>query len=201
LSATGRKEKIAEGKNETAKTMSKYVSIASHWWSSVSGFRFGSQSTMNPSASGFSSSSEAFFSLHFVPPFIHLFQFSENAPVSFCFNSLVTASTVLTSYLVKHKSTSFALSVPSISQAWRLLSSQFIFSTPGELVVGMILLYNFRHFERRFGSKKFASALLFYMTVGILLQLLILVSIPELKYVAPGPCVDILLHFFLHVLF
>jgi len=50
---------------------------------------------------------------------------------------------------------SFLLS-PTIKQIWRLVTSQWIFTSTGEFIFGILLLYIFRSFERRYGSSKFA---------------------------------------------
>lgn len=42
-------------------------------------------------------------------------------------------------------------------QVWRLVTHNFVFSTPGELLFGVILLYYFRQFERQLGSSRYAA--------------------------------------------
>lgn len=42
-------------------------------------------------------------------------------------------------------------------EVWRFLTHQLPFSSTGELIVGSILLYSFRLFERQMGSRKFGS--------------------------------------------
>ncbi len=80
-------------------------------------------------------------------------------PVAFGAFLLTAASSIAASFLVASSTSkrgALGLGLSSLSQAWRLGTSQFAFATNGELVVGLILLYNFRQFERQFGSKKFA---------------------------------------------
>jgi hypothetical protein len=40
-------------------------------------------------------------------------------------------------------------------ELWRLLTSSLCFTTPGEALFGLVLLYQFRVFERQLGSSKF----------------------------------------------
>lgn len=40
-------------------------------------------------------------------------------------------------------------------QVWRLISHHFVFSTPGELLFGLVLMYYYRQFERHNGTSKF----------------------------------------------
>jgi membrane associated rhomboid family serine protease len=39
---------------------------------------------------------------------------------------------------------------------WRLITSQLVCGSSSELLLGMILLYTFRFFEKAYGSRKFA---------------------------------------------
>ena len=43
----------------------------------------------------------------------------------------------------------------SFVKVWRLFTSSVIYSRPIDIIYGAILLYNFRLFERRYGSAKF----------------------------------------------
>ena len=43
-----------------------------------------------------------------------------------------------------------------IQQFWQVLSSSFYYSSTRNLICGSFLLYTFRIFERRFGSRKYA---------------------------------------------
>jgi len=44
-------------------------------------------------------------------------------------------------------------------EVWRIFTCHFAFSTAGELVLGLVLLYTFRQFERHWGSRRFGSFL------------------------------------------
>lgn len=54
---------------------------------------------------------------------------------------------------------------------WRLVTSKVCFLDTKDLVCGSLLIYYFRIFERRYGSKKFSSFLLAATAVGTLLEL------------------------------
>ncbi|XP_048453992.1 ubiquitin-associated domain-containing protein 2-like [Rhincodon typus] len=45
-------------------------------------------------------------------------------------------------------------------QAWRVISARIIYLDLKDLFCSCLLIYNFRIFERRYGSRKFASFLL-----------------------------------------
>jgi membrane associated rhomboid family serine protease len=45
-------------------------------------------------------------------------------------------------------------------QLWRLFTHHFVFNSMGETIFGLILLYQFRLFERQMGSKKFGVSLM-----------------------------------------
>eukprot|EP00455_Lapot_gusevi_P038931 TRINITY_DN4361_c0_g6_i1.p1 TRINITY_DN4361_c0_g6~~TRINITY_DN4361_c0_g6_i1.p1 ORF type:complete len:324 (+),score=71.17 TRINITY_DN4361_c0_g6_i1:86-1057(+) len=113
-----------------------------------------------------------------------------NAPVSKCVVILTAAATIGTA-LYSSDRRLFVLNLAGIKklQLWRLISSQFIFLNPAEMILGLILIYTFRQFERQFGSKKFASSLVFFMSFSTLLQLFILFFLPEKAnvYMSPGP--------------
>lgn len=59
-------------------------------------------------------------------------------------------------------------------QFWRVFTHHFVFSTPGELLFGMVLMYYFRQFERHIGSSKFCFNLtivsLLYTSLLLLVQ-------------------------------
>lgn len=57
------------------------------------------------------------------------------------------------------------------SKLWQILSSSFYYSTTRNLICGSFLLYTFRIFERRFGSKKYASYIFSTTVIAIGLQL------------------------------
>jgi len=65
------------------------------------------------------------------------------------------------------------------SKLWQILSSSVHFSSTRNLICGSFLLYTFRIFERRFGSKKYASYIFSTTVIAIGLQL---TTISALKY-------------------
>lgn len=60
---------------------------------------------------------------------------------------------------------------------WRLFTHNFVFTTPGELLFGMVLIYYFRQFERQLGSSRFAAfaiiTAIIYTTILASLQVLL----------------------------
>lgn len=111
-----------------------------------------------------------------------------NAPVTKVVVVLVVVLTLFGSILGSH--TRLVLSLPALldGQVWRLLTQHFVFSTPGELLFGIVLLYYFRQFERQMGSARYA-ALFVFCTI---LQTAALVAAhallpPQLPRPAPGP--------------
>jgi hypothetical protein len=55
-------------------------------------------------------------------------------------------------------------------QVWKLVSNHFFFTSPGELLFGLILLYYFRVFERQMGSAKFGAFAFLSLTIYTLLE-------------------------------
>ncbi|KAL6059273.1 Rhomboid-like protein 20 [Balamuthia mandrillaris] len=60
-------------------------------------------------------------------------------------------------------------------QWWRLFTHKFFFSNPGELLLGLILIYYFRLFERQMGSSKFGAFVVLSTFISFLLELSYLV--------------------------
>jgi hypothetical protein len=74
----------------------------------------------------------------------------------------------------------------------KLLASQFIFGSVGELVLGSYLIYRFRIFERRLGSARFLSYTVMSSLLSISMQMFLLVLFPGFdngspNKLAPGP--------------
>lgn len=65
------------------------------------------------------------------------------------------------------------------SKLWQVLSSSFYYSSARNLICGSFLLYSFRIFERRFGSKRYASYIFCTSVIAIGLQL---TSVAVLKH-------------------
>uniref|UniRef100_A0A183SLY3 UBA domain-containing protein n=1 Tax=Schistocephalus solidus TaxID=70667 RepID=A0A183SLY3_SCHSO len=74
---------------------------------------------------------------------------------------------------------------------WRSLTSKLAFLETSDLVLGCLLIYYFRIFERRYGARKYMSAILLFavgttvleLTLAVLLRLLSF----ELHYLPSGP--------------
>ncbi|XP_062865813.1 ubiquitin-associated domain-containing protein 2 [Trichomycterus rosablanca] len=84
------------------------------------------------------------------------------APLSKCLLVVPTALTVLLLLAVPHYQKLFIYSLQTIrqhNQFWRLVSGRLICLDVKDTFCSSLLIYNFRIFERRFGSHKFASFL------------------------------------------
>ena len=53
-------------------------------------------------------------------------------------------------------------------EVWRLFTSQIIFRNKAQAIVGLILLYSCRQFERQMGVKKFGAFLIFSLLISVL---------------------------------
>lgn len=83
-------------------------------------------------------------------------------------------------------------------QLWRLVTSQFVFATPTEIVFGIFLLFTFREFERRFKTSKFLAAVSVLIFLSTTFQIILLLLKVTTK-VASGPYAVIFglfIHFF-----
>ena len=60
------------------------------------------------------------------------------------------------------------------TQVWRLVTHHLAFLTSSELMLGGLLLYSFRLFERRYGTSKFAAFVVSVSALGTLFQVAIL---------------------------
>jgi len=69
---------------------------------------------------------------------------------------------------------------------WKLFTNNFYFSSPIETVIGLMLLYNFRIFERQMGSLKFAAFTLTTSGIAVLVNLATLVLLSHQEIVS-GP--------------
>jgi membrane associated rhomboid family serine protease len=78
-------------------------------------------------------------------------------------------------------------------QVWRLATHHLAFMTSGELLLGGLVLYSFRLFERRYGTAKFAAFATVTAVLSTLFQVGILSVARSLGYPvaagAPGPYV------------
>lgn len=126
------------------------------------------------------------------PGFVH-------APVTKAIIALVVLATVFGSILGSQTRLTLNLSDAIHNlHLWRLFTHNFVFTTPGELIFGIVLLYYFRQFERQMGSSRFAAFALITATLCTvflsLFQLVFPTGVP-----APGPYALIfasLVHFF-----
>eukprot|EP00268_Persea_americana_P054866 TRINITY_DN632_c1_g1_i1.p1 TRINITY_DN632_c1_g1~~TRINITY_DN632_c1_g1_i1.p1 ORF type:complete len:296 (+),score=23.20 TRINITY_DN632_c1_g1_i1:359-1246(+) len=113
-----------------------------------------------------------------------------NAPVS---RTFVIACAILTIFLsIQGRSSSLGLSYQGIFgklQPWRLIASQFAFSSTPELMFGLYLLYYFRVFERQIGSNKYTVFILFSLTLTSLFEVLSLTLLKDntSRILASGP--------------
>lgn len=71
-------------------------------------------------------------------------------------------------------------------QLWRLFTNHLFFSSAGEALFGMILMYYFRLFERQMGSSKFGAFTLISIAISSLLQLGVLSFFPS-RSIVSGP--------------
>ncbi|XP_033640620.1 ubiquitin-associated domain-containing protein 2-like isoform X1 [Asterias rubens] len=84
-------------------------------------------------------------------------------PVSKGFLSCVGCLSVLLFILGPSYQQFFAYTTESLMEKleiWRLVTSKMVFLDTRNLLLGLLLMYNFRVFEKRYGSTKFASYLL-----------------------------------------
>ena len=57
-------------------------------------------------------------------------------------------------------------------EIWRLITTHFVFRNPAQLMVGLIVLYSLRGFERQMGSKKFGAYLIYSLLSSTVLSVL-----------------------------
>lgn len=98
------------------------------------------------------------------PGFIH-------APVTKTIITTVVLCTVFSSIIGSRPRLILLLNPVKDGEIWRLLTHNLIFTTPGELLFGVVLLYFFRQLERQLGSSRFAA---FAITVTSFYTLLLL---------------------------
>ena len=101
-----------------------------------------------------------------------------SAPVTKCLIMVVTTMTIMTALLQWNYL--FVLQ-PSLilrhGQLWRLLIHQLPFTSSGEALLGMILLYFIRMFERRYGSMKYISMMTIVSLFSTSIEMMILLTI------------------------
>ncbi|XP_076159811.1 ubiquitin-associated domain-containing protein 2 [Alosa pseudoharengus] len=98
------------------------------------------------------------------------------APLSKSLLLVPTALTVLLTLLLPQYQSLFEYNLQAVKeeyQIWRLLSGRIICLDLKDTFCSGLLIYNFRIFERRFGSRKFASFLLGTWTLGAAVDILL----------------------------
>eukprot|EP01127_Copromyxa_protea_P019125 TRINITY_DN6129_c0_g1_i1.p1 TRINITY_DN6129_c0_g1~~TRINITY_DN6129_c0_g1_i1.p1 ORF type:complete len:300 (+),score=43.39 TRINITY_DN6129_c0_g1_i1:359-1258(+) len=102
----------------------------------------------------------------------------ENAPITKGLLGLTIATSVLTSmFNLRHL---FALTRVSLMrwELWRAVTHHFFFADTGELLMGLLLVYYFRLFERLMGSKKYFVFVVFSLVLSTLLEISFLTLFP-----------------------
>lgn len=85
------------------------------------------------------------------PGFVH-------APVTKVVVALVVLFTVFGSIIGSQTRLTLRLNhITKSYQFWRFITHNLVFTTPGELLFGVVLLYFFRQFERQLGSSRFTA--------------------------------------------
>jgi len=95
-----------------------------------------------------------------------------NAPISKVILLVTGGVSILASIMkIKHNLDFPQLSTQTSTNFWRIVTNHVPFTTAGELLFGVILIYSFRMFERRMGTRKFGMFVLISMMIYSLLQL------------------------------
>eukprot|EP01113_Clastostelium_recurvatum_P032036 TRINITY_DN4065_c0_g1_i3.p1 TRINITY_DN4065_c0_g1~~TRINITY_DN4065_c0_g1_i3.p1 ORF type:complete len:317 (+),score=31.30 TRINITY_DN4065_c0_g1_i3:44-952(+) len=94
--------------------------------------------------------------------------------------TFATGSTTLLSSIYGVK----GLELPSLAaladgHIWKIFTHQWAFSSPGEAVIGLMLLHNFRIFERQMGTRKYSVFVLWAYGLAALTHLACLVLAPS----------------------
>ena len=102
---------------------------------------------------------------------------------------------------IDRKTKPFSLTMKHITSPVHLMSSTILFSSIGEVICGLFLLYTFRQLERKMGSIKFASYTILSATLGLTIQLAFLVCFsPRRLTSGPLPIIcSLLIPFFAHI--
>lgn len=103
------------------------------------------------------------------------------APVSKALLSIITLAGVVSYALNRNRRGRPQFSV------MRPFTAPFTFGSPAELVVGLILLYTFRQFERYMGSNRFSLLALFSSVMGASMEVAASAVFPSLGQLASGP--------------
>ena len=98
------------------------------------------------------------------------------APLSKSLLLVPSAISILLTLLFQHYQKFFAYNLQAIKedfQIWRLVCGRVICLDLKDTFCSSLLIYNFRIFERRYGSRKFSSFLLGAWTLSALFDLLL----------------------------
>lgn len=89
-----------------------------------------------------------------------------HAPVTKTIIATAVLSTVLGSIIESQTRLTLHLEpIVNSLQIWRLFTHNFVFTTPGELIFGIVLIYFFRQFERQLGSSRFTAFAIITSTI------------------------------------
>lgn len=96
----------------------------------------------------------------------------ENAPVS---QGFIILTIIATCFLVNDVKSWLSLDLNKlyIGQEYRLISSQLIFDNVPQAIVGSIIMYGFRTFERQMGSRKFGTFLIISFIINLIIELIL----------------------------
>ncbi|KAJ3447978.1 rhomboid protein [Anaeramoeba flamelloides] len=72
-------------------------------------------------------------------------------------------------------------------EIYKLFTGNLFFITLIDLFVGSVLIYHFRLIERIFGTAKFTVLVTFVYTFSILTQFVMMLIMPSIKFITPGP--------------
>lgn len=112
-----------------------------------------------------------------------------NAPVT---RTMVIASGLLSViFTLRNRALKLGLSYEEVFKnirLWRIVASEFAFSSTPELIFGLYLLYYFRMFERQIGSNKHSVFVLFSIFTSLFFEVLALVLLKDsISSLASGP--------------
>ncbi|XP_041356160.1 ubiquitin-associated domain-containing protein 2-like [Gigantopelta aegis] len=116
------------------------------------------------------------------------------APISKCLLLLSPVASFALAFPLQHYQHLFIYNPQTIfdnSQVWRVFTSKLVFLDAKDLIICCMLFYYFRIFERRYGSRKFASHLLVSGILATLLEMLAVFACHSLKidvdFLTTGP--------------
>lgn len=101
----------------------------------------------------------------------------EHAPITKTLCILSAALTLLLLRRDNRPNNSLALDIKYLfkGELWRIFTSPLSFNSMPHLVIGLMLMYSFRQFERQLGTRKFGAFFVVSVAISILIQLAIIV--------------------------